>query len=71
MDVMAQGGQVYDCYSKKMAGFALQRDLTEDDRPLVDALSSASKSPDSSIKQMLLTLVTDPLFTTRPAGGAQ
>jgi hypothetical protein len=69
MQVMADGVQVHQCYAKHLAGFALQRDLDPDDQPLVDTLSSTSEAPGSSIKQLMLDLVTDPAFTTRNQGG--
>lgn len=71
MEIIAEGRQAHACYAKKLAGYALQRDLTEADRPLVDALASASLAPESSIKQMLLALVTNEDFVTRAAGGVQ
>jgi hypothetical protein len=71
MQAMADGVQVHQCYAKHLAGFALQRDLDPDDQPLVDTLSSTSEAPGSSIKQLMLSLVTDPAFTTRNQGGVQ
>jgi hypothetical protein len=71
MQLMANGTQVHDCYAKHLAGFALQRDLNPDDQALVDALSSESQTAASSVKQLMLTLVTNSAFTTRATGGAQ
>lgn len=69
MQIMAEGEQAHACYAKHLAGFVLQRDLTEADRSLIDSLTTASRAPSGSIKQMLLALVTDPTFTARAAGG--
>jgi hypothetical protein len=71
MQLMANGTQVHDCYAKHLAGFALQRDLNPDDQALVDTLSSESQTAASSVKQLMLTLVTSSAFTTRATGGAQ
>jgi hypothetical protein len=71
MQTMANGAQVHDCYAKHLAGFALQRDLDPDDQGLVDTISAESQAPGSSIKELMLDLVTNPAFTTRDAGGAQ
>jgi hypothetical protein len=71
MQIMADGVQVHDCYAKHLAGFTLQRDLSPDDQALLDTLSATSQAPGSSIKQMMLDLVSNPAFTTRVAGGAQ
>jgi len=71
MEIIAEGEQAHSCYAKHLAGFALQRDLTEADRPLVNALTDASRTSQSSIKQLLLTLAKDEGFVTRAAGGAQ
>ncbi len=71
MNKIANGTQAHDCYAKHMAGFVLQRDLTERDRELVKMLSSSSSGASGSIKEMLLAVVTDPAFTTRAVGGAQ
>jgi hypothetical protein len=70
MDKLAASTQAHDCYAKHLAGFVLQRDLTEEDRGLVDALGGTSLSQSNSIKELLVSLVTDPAFTTRAAGGA-
>jgi hypothetical protein len=65
MDKMLAGEQAHLCYAKHLASFALQRDLSDADRPLLDSIAATSAT--SSIKQMLLTLVVNPAFTTRGA----
>ena len=42
MSAIAQGEQVHTCYAKKLAGFALQRDIVASDMPLLTTLKSAS-----------------------------
>jgi len=71
MQIIADGEQAHACYAKHLAGFVLQRDLTEEDRGLIDSLTAASRAPNGSIKEMLLSVVTDSKFTTRSAGGTQ
>lgn len=71
MEIIAEGEQAHSCYAKHLTGYALQRDLTEADRPLIDAVAAESRANDASIKQLLLALVSDPAFVTQPAGGAQ
>lgn len=71
MQRIADGQQAHDCYAKHLAGFALQRDLDPNDQGLIDQLSTASRAPGSSVKQLVLALVSDPAFTTRATGGTQ
>ena len=71
MSVIAQGDQVHTCYAKKLAGYALQRDIVAADMPLLNTLKSASMaSSGGSMKQVILELVKSPAFRTR-VGGAQ
>jgi hypothetical protein len=70
MQIMAEGEQSHLCYGKKLAGFALQRDLVAADLPTLNALKTASMSQGGSIKKMFLELVKTPAFRTR-VGGAQ
>jgi len=70
MKVLASDPQAHLCYSKKLAGFGLQRDLTPADLPLLAELSSVSTSANCSVKQVLLDLVKTDAFRTR-AGGAK
>ena len=58
------------CYAKKLAGFALQRDVIESDMPLLATLATTSASSSGSIKQVMLDLVKQNTFRTR-LGGAQ
>jgi hypothetical protein len=70
MELMASRTQVHQCWAKKMTSYALQRDLTEADRPLMQALGQASQVPGTSLKQVMLALVASDAFRIR-TGGAQ
>jgi len=70
MELMAQGSQAHQCFSKKMASFALERDLIEADRPLVAALGEVSRGATGSLKQVMVALAKHDAFRTR-VGGAQ
>src|SRR5690606_12862000 len=54
MQLMADGKQAHACYSKKIASYALQRDIIESDVPLLDALAAVSLG--GSVKQVMLEL---------------
>jgi len=69
MQVVAASEQTHLCYSKRLAGYALQRNIVESDVPLLTELASASGTA-SSIKQVMLALVKHDAFRTRAAGGA-
>jgi hypothetical protein len=69
MEMMASGKQAHQCWAKKMASYALQRDLVESDRPLIEALGQASLASGASLKQVMVTLVKSDAFRVR-AGGA-
>ena len=66
MQIMAETTQAHTCYAKKVAGYALQRDLVEGDRPLLDRLSIVSL--DESLKETVIALVRDPAFRLRAEG---
>ena len=66
MQLMADGKQAHACYSKKIASYALQRDIIESDVPLLDALAAVSLG--GSVKQVMLELAKNPAFTTRAGG---
>ena len=70
MHILADGQQVHACYAKKLAGFALQRDIVESDVPLLTKLADTSRSPSGSVKEVILALVKHDAFRTR-AGGVQ
>ena len=69
MQILATEDQAHLCYTKKLAGFGLQRNIVEADIPLITKLSATSKSGSGSVKQVMLDLVKQDAFRTR-AGGA-
>lgn len=70
MQIIASGKQAHQCYAKKVAGYALQRDLVEADRPMVETLGKASLDSNASIKGVMVALVKENAFRTH-VGGAQ
>ena len=70
MEHMAAGSQAHQCWAKKMASYALERDLVEADRPMVASLGEVSRATNGSLKQVMLALVKTDAFRVR-AGGAQ
>jgi hypothetical protein len=67
MQLMAGSKQAHACYAKKIAGYALQRDIVEADLPTLDTLTRVSMAG-GSIKQVMLELVKDPAFRTHSGG---
>jgi hypothetical protein len=68
MRSMASGGQAHACYAKKLASFALQRDIVASDMPLLDTLKASSMASNGSTKQIMLDLVKNAAFRTRVGG---
>jgi len=68
MKAMASGPQAHLCYAKKLAGFGLQRNVSEADMPLLTTLATPSISGTGSVKQMMLDLVKQDAFRTRFGG---
>jgi hypothetical protein len=69
MQVLASTPQTHTCYAKKLASFALQRDVIASDMPLLTSLTSASMAQGGSVKQLIISLVESNAFRTR--GGPQ
>jgi hypothetical protein len=67
MELMASGTQAHQCWAKKMTSYALQRDLVETDRPLVESLGQVSQASGASLKQVMLALVKTDAFRIRGA----
>ena len=63
MGILAESSQAHACYSKKVAGYALQRDIVVSDRPLLDTLSAVSRA--QSLKDVVVALVRDSAFRVR------
>jgi hypothetical protein len=68
MQVLAATQQVHACYAKKLAGFAMQRDVVASDMPLLTTLASTSMASGGSVKQVILDLVKHNAFRTRTGG---
>jgi hypothetical protein len=69
MQVLASSDQTHLCYSKRLASYALQRNIIEADLPMITELAAASENA-GTIKQVMLQLVKHNVFRTRAAGGA-
>ena len=68
MERMANGVQAHQCWAKKITSYALERDLVETDRPLIEELGTVSQASGSSLKQVMLALVKNDAFRTRVGG---
>lgn len=68
MQAMAESEQAHLCYSKKLASFGLQRDIVPADVAWLSALSTVSKAPGGSLKQVMLELVKSDAFRTHLGG---
>lgn len=67
MALLADSADVQRCYAKHLASYALQRDVAEDDRTMIDALAVATR--DRSLKEVIVSLVRDPAFRLRAEEG--
>lgn len=63
MQVLAGDAQAATCYSKKLGSYALARDVVDDDKPWVEALSPVAR--DGSLADLVLALVQSPSFRVR------
>jgi hypothetical protein len=68
MQLLATNQQAHLCYAKKLTSFSLQRNVTEEDLPLVAELASPSTSGSASLKAVLLNLVKKDAFRVRSGG---
>jgi hypothetical protein len=66
LQILAQSPQAHTCYAKKVTSYALQRDVIENDRPLLEALAVVSN--EQSLKELILALVREPAFRVREEG---
>jgi len=66
LHIMADSAQAHACYAKKLTGYALQRDIVEGDRPLLQDLAQASR--ERSLKEVIVQLVRNPAFRFRAEG---
>lgn len=70
MQLAAESSEAHECWAQKLASYALERDLVQADRPLVEALGAVSQASDGSLKRVMLALVQNDAFRTR-VGGVQ
>jgi hypothetical protein len=68
MQILAATPQTHMCYAKKLASFALQRDIVVADKPLLTSLTSTSMGNGGSVKQMIIDLVKSNTFRTHVGG---
>jgi hypothetical protein len=68
MHLMAEERQTHLCYVKKLASFALQRDIVKSDLPWLEDLATFSFENGASVKRIIVELVKSDAFRTR--GGA-
>lgn len=63
LEALANSTEAHLCYAKKLASFALQRDVVVADLPLLETLATVSRS--NSIRDGVVALVRDPAFRLR------
>ena len=68
MQLVAESPEAHECWSRKLAGYALERDLVDADRALVEELGAVSQASDGSLKQVMLALARSAAFRTRVGG---
>jgi hypothetical protein len=66
VQIMADSEQAHTCYAKKVTGYALQRDIVEADRPLLESLAEVSR--EGSLRDLVISLVRAPAFRLRAEG---
>lgn len=69
MQQIANGSQAHQCWSKRLASYALERDIVDAERPTVEALAAVSQASGGSLKQVMLALVKSNAFRTHVGGG--
>ncbi len=67
MQVLASSQQTHMCYSKRLASYALQRNIVEADLPMLTQLATTSSNA-GSVKQVIIELVKQDAFRTRRGG---
>jgi len=68
MQSIADGSQAHQCYAKKLASYALERDLVDSERPLIESLGATSRTTGASLKEIMLALVKTDAFRTHVGG---
>ena len=70
MQLLASSKEAHQCWSKKMASYALERDIVDTERPVIEKLGAVSSASGGSLKQVMLALVQSDAFRTH-VGGAK
>jgi hypothetical protein len=68
MELLANSDEAHLCYAKKLASFALQRDIVESDLPYLTQLAKLSQTDAGSVKDMILAIVRSDTFRIRAGG---
>ncbi len=68
MQAARDAAQAHTCYAKKLASFALQRDIVAQDMPMLTTLTTTSMAASGSVKQLIVELVRNNAFRTRVGG---
>ena len=68
MRLLASEQQTHLCYAKKLAGFALQRDIVATDLPWLGKLAATSSAQGGSVKRVMIELARSDAFRTRLGG---
>ncbi len=63
LQLMADTRQAHTCYAKNVASYELQRDMVEEDRPLLESLAEVSAN--QSLKELVVALVRSPAYRVR------
>jgi hypothetical protein len=66
MQVLAATQQTHMCYSKRLAGYGLQRNIVPADVPMLTTLATASQA--GSVKQLIVALAKQDAFRVRAVG---
>jgi hypothetical protein len=69
IDLIVEGQQAHGCYSASLAEYVLTRDVASGEEGLVKNLQEMSLSAEASIKDLVVSLMQDPLFTNAQGGG--
>ena len=66
MNILSNRPQAHTCYAKKMTGYALQRDVVQQDMPFVETLAKVSFA--DSIKELVVSQLKAAAFRGRERG---
>jgi hypothetical protein len=68
MELLSSEQQTHLCFAKKMASFALQRDIVDADLPWLNKLAASSLSKGASVKEVMVELAKSDAFRTHLDG---